>query len=109
MPGAKPVGTMAVADFQQGQCLETTVTMSPGKCYSVIATAAPSVQDVDLTLATTVAPPHGMAADSSVGPTAVIGAAPDCFEWALPTAGTMKVIVFVPAGQGVVAAQVFEK
>jgi hypothetical protein len=109
MPGAKPVGTTAVADFQQGQCLEMTLTMSPGKCYSVIATAAPSVQDLELTLATTMALSRAMAADGSVGPTAVIGAAPDCFEWALPTAGTMKVIVFVPVGHGVVAAQVFEK
>jgi len=49
------------------------------------------------------------AADQTTGSTAIIGAQPDCFKWALPVAGTMKLIVSVPQGQGLAAAQVFEK
>jgi hypothetical protein len=49
------------------------------------------------------------AADSSVGPTAVLGENPNCFKWALPVAGTMKLIVIACAGRGLAAAQVFEK
>lgn len=113
MPGAKPIGTVSAAQFQQGQCLETTINMSPGKCYSVVATALPSVQNLDLALVPAALIP-GMpqvvaASDNSVGPNAVIGEAPNCFKWALPMPGTMKLIVSVPAGQGLAAAQVFEK
>ena len=50
MAGFKPVGSPMAGQFQQGQCLETTVSMSPGKCYSVVATALPTVQNLDLAL-----------------------------------------------------------
>jgi hypothetical protein len=50
-----------------------------------------------------------MAADQTTGPTAVVGAAPNCFKWALPVGGPMKVVVRVSAGSGIAAAQVFEK
>ena len=113
MTGAKPVGKVAAAQFQQGQCLETLVNMSPGRCYSVVATALPGVQNLDLSLVPNVAIPGLQqvvaASDNSVGPNAVIGEAPNCFKWALPMAGTMKLIVSVSAGQGLAGAQVFEK
>jgi hypothetical protein len=113
MPGAKPVGAPAAAQFQPGQCFELSVNMSPGKCYSVVATAAPTVQNVDLALVSTIGLP-GLplvvaASDNSVGPNAVLGENPNCFKWALPAAGAMKLIVSVSAGQGLAAAQVFEK
>ncbi len=41
MPGAKPLGALIAAQFQPGQCLKTTVTLSPGKCYSIVGTSAP--------------------------------------------------------------------
>lgn len=113
MAGSKPVGSPVAAQFQPGQCLETTITMSPGKCYSVVASALPTVQNLDLALVPSVSlpglPQVVAASDNSVGPNAVIGEAPNCFKWALPAAGTMKLIVSVPAGQGLAAAQVFEK
>lgn len=113
MPGAKPVGAPVAGQFQQGQCLETIVSMSPGKCYSVIASALPSVQNLDLALVPNLELP-GLprvvaAADNSTGASAVLGESPNCFKWALPAAGTMKLLVRVSAGQGVAAAQVFEK
>lgn len=113
MPGAKAVGVPIAAQFQQGQCLEVTVNMTPGKCYSVVAGGLPTIQNLDLSLvaaATLPGLPQMVAAsDKSVGPTATLGDAPSCFKWALPVAGTMKLIVSVSAGQGLAAAQVLEK
>ncbi len=113
MAGAKAIGAPIAAQFQQGQCLEVTVNMTPGKCYSVVAGGLPTVQNLDLSLvAAAILPglPQVVAAsDSSVGPTSVLGETPNCFKWALPMAGTMKLIVSVSAGQGLAAAQVFEK
>jgi hypothetical protein len=113
MPGAKPLGSPVAAQFQQGQCIETNVSMSPGKCYSVVASGLPSVQNLDLALVP-VGPVPGFpqvvaASDDSVGSTSVLGASPHCFKWALPVAGSMKLIVSVSSGQGLAAAQVFEK
>ena len=113
MPGAKALGSPIAAQFQQGQCIETVVSMSPGKCYSVVASALPGIQNVDLALVS-ISPLPGVpqvvaASDDSVGPTAVLGANPNCFKWALPLAGTMKLILSAASGQGIAAAQVFEK
>jgi hypothetical protein len=113
MPGAKPAGAPIAAQFQQGQCAEITVNMAPGKCYSVVGAALPTVQNLDLALVPSVALP-GLplaiaAADNSTGPSAVLGENPNCFKWPLPVSGTMKLIVGVSAGQGLAAAQVFEK
>ena len=113
MPGAKPLGAPIAAQFQQGQCIETVVSMSPGKCYSVVASGLPGIQNVDLALVS-MSPIPGVpqvvaASDDSVGPTAVLGQSPNCFKWALPLAGTMKLILSAPNGQGIAAAQVFEK
>jgi hypothetical protein len=113
VPGSRPLGSPIAAQFQQGQCVETVVNMSPGKCYSVVASALPGVQNVDLALVP-IGPVAGLpqvvaASDDSVGPTSMLGASPNCFKWALPLAGSMKLIVSVSGGQGVAAAQVFEK
>lgn len=112
-PGAKPVGTAIGGNFQQGQILESQVQMNPGKCYTVVGAAMPTVQNLDIELVPLMPVPGLaspiMAADQSQGPTAVVGANPNCFKWALPVGGPMKVIVRVSAGQGMAGAQVYEK
>jgi hypothetical protein len=50
-----------------------------------------------------------VAADSTQANTAIVGQQPNCYKWALPMGGTMKVVVKAAAGQGMAAAQVFEK
>jgi hypothetical protein len=111
-PGAKPIGTAVVGNFQQGQVLETQVQMNPGKCYTVVGAAVPTVTNLDLEIVPVMpvpgAPPV-MAADQTQGSTAVVGAAPNCFKWALPVGAPMKIVVRVSAGQGIAAAQVYEK
>jgi hypothetical protein len=104
---------VAAGNFQQGQVLETQVQMNPGKCYTVVGAAVPTVTNLDIELVPLMPVPGlaspVMAADQTQGSTAVVGAAPNCFKWALPVGGPMKVVLRVSAGQGMAAAQVYEK
>ena len=113
MPGAKPILPQALAgNFTQGQSLETTFQMNPGKCYTVVGAGLPTVQNLDISLVPTVAIPGlqaVMAADNTQGSTAVVGAKPNCFKYALPMGAPVKMIMTVSAGQGAAAAQVYEK
>jgi hypothetical protein len=113
MAGAKPVGPALAGNFQQGQQLEAQVQMNPGKCYTVVGAGVPTIQNLDIQLVPAISipglPAAVAAADQSQGPTAVVGEKPNCFKWALPVGGTMKVVMSVSAGQGVAAAQVYEK
>jgi hypothetical protein len=112
MPGSKPVGSALAGQFAQGQSLEQVIPMQSGKCYTVIAVGAPPVQNVDIQLLLTV-PIAGynltQAADTDTGNTAVIGKKPDCYKWAWPVGGQLKLMLTVSAGEGVAAAQVFEQ
>src|SRR6187402_2074036 len=113
-PGAKPVGAAIAGNFAQGQSLEQTVQMNPGKCYTIVGAGVPTtVTNLDIQLVPSVVipglPAAVVAADSTQGATAIVGQQPNCYKWALPMGGTMKVVVSVSAGQGMAAAQVFEK
>jgi hypothetical protein len=111
--GAQPVGALVAGQCTTGQSLEADVPVQPGRCYTVVGAALAPVQDLDLQLSA----PLGvtglgspvLAEDKSDGPTAVLGESPHCFKWAWPQAATMKLVVRVQAGQGVVAAQVYAK
>ncbi len=111
-PGAKPLGAAVVGMFQPGQQLETVVQMQPGKCYTVIAAGLPAITELNVQLVAQM-PIPGMnpvlAQDQGTGPNATLGKAPNCYKWALPLAGAVKVITTVAAGQGVAAVQVYEK
>jgi len=111
--GAKPVGDAVVGNFGANQTLEFAVQLQPNKCYTVIAAGLPPVSEVGLQLQlTTVLPGMApvLAVDSDRGPTAVIGKKSQCYKWTvgvIPAPG--KVVVQVPGGTGLVAAQVYEK
>lgn len=112
-PGAKPVGAAIAGNFTQGQSLDQTVQMNPGKCYTIVGVGVPTIQNLDIQLVPSISipglPAAVVAADSTQGATAIVGQQPNCYKWALPMAGTMKVVITVSAGQGMAAAQVFEK
>ncbi len=109
-PGAKPLGSPMVGMFQAGQQLESTITMQPGKCYTVIAAAVPGgISELNVQLAAAIPPFPVIAQDQTTGPQAVVGKTPNCYKWALPFAGQTKVITTAAAGQGVAAVQVYEK
>lgn len=111
--GAKPVGSAIAGNFQQGQSLESQVQMNPGKCYTVVGVGLPPVTNLDISLVPALPvpglPAATMAADNTVSPNAIVGEKPNCFKWAFPMSGMMKIIMTVSQGSGVAAAQVFEK
>jgi len=111
--GAKPVGSAIAGNFQQGQTLEAQVQMNPGKCYTVVGVGLPPVTNLDIALVPALPipglPAATMAADNTVASTAIVGDKPNCFKWAFPMSGMMKVVMTVSQGSGVAAAQVFEK
>lgn len=110
--GAVPVGSLVAGQFAQGQSLREPLTMNPGACYTVVAVAAAPVTEVDLALTPAVSVPGfnpTAAKDPETGLVATIGKKPNCFRWALPAAGSMTLTLTVAAGQGVAAAEVYEK
>lgn len=110
--GARPLGELVAGQFTQGQSLREPVTLKPGACYTVVAVALAPVTEVDVAL-TPALPIPGFnptaAKDSETGLVATIGKKPNCFKWALPAEATMTLTLTVPGGQGVAAAQLYEK
>jgi hypothetical protein len=110
--GAKPVGSAMVANFQQGQSIENQIQLQPGKCYTVVAAALPPVTEVNVKfLAVALVPGTGMvmAQDNETGTQAVLGEQPNCYKNPAPIAVPMRVVLEVAGGQGLAAAQVYEK
>ncbi len=111
-PGATPVGAVIAGSFQPGQTLESQIQLEPGRCYTVVGAAVPSVQNLDIKLMPAVNIPGVapvIASDQTVASTAVLGEQPNCYKWAAPFAAPMKVVITVSSGQGIAAAQVYVK
>jgi hypothetical protein len=110
--GAKPIGSVMAANFQQGQALEAQVQMEPGRCYTVVGAGVPPVAELDIKLVA-ITPMAGMApilaVDNTTGLQAVLGEKPNCFKWAWPIPAPVKVVVTVTSGSGLAAAQLFGK
>ncbi len=110
--GAKPLGSPLVGNFTAGQSLTTDLQLQPGKCYTVVAAALPPVTEVDVKFVA-VSPIPGsamiLAQDNDAGAQAVLGEKPNCYKNALPMAVPVRMVLEVPAGQGIAAAQVYEK
>jgi hypothetical protein len=86
--------------------------LQPNKCYSVVAVGMPPIAELNVQiLAVTIIPGMApiLATDQDTGATAVLGKKPTCYKWALPFPASVKVSVQSAGGQGVAAAQVFEK
>lgn len=108
-PGMKPLGGASGGMFQAGQCVETQVTLTPGKCYTAVASGV-GVSEVDVQLILAAGPVNQtIAQDNTTGPTAVLGESPNCFKWLAPIPGTVKLVLKASAGQGPAAVQLFEK
>jgi len=105
--GAKPFGNMIVANFAQGQTFEQSIQLQANKCYTVVAAGLPGVSEVNIKLMTPLIPTT-LAQDNSTGPQATLGGNPNCWKNG-PLPAPMRVVLEVPAGQGIVAAQIYEK
>jgi hypothetical protein len=105
--GAKALGAMIVANFAQGQTLEQSIQLQANKCYTIVAAGAPGVNEVNIKLMLPVIPTT-IAQDNTTGPQATLGQNPTCWKNG-PIPSPMRVVFDVPSGQGIVAAQIYEK
>lgn len=110
--GAIPVGETLVGNFATGGSLDVPLQLNPNKCYTVVAVGLPPVTDVNIEI-TLVTPLPGMtpvlAVDQEAGPQAVLGKKAGCYRWAFGMSAPAKLVVKVPGGSGLVAAQAYEK
>ena len=110
--GAKPLGAPVVGNFAAGQNLTSDLQLQPGKCYTVVAAALPPISEVDVKFVA-ISPIPGsamiLAQDKDTGNQAVLGKKPNCYKNAMPIAVPVRMVLEVPAGQGIAAAQVYEK
>jgi hypothetical protein len=115
-PGAAKEGNAIAGNFQQGQTLEQTFTMAPGKCYTIVANSM-GVTQLDITAAL-ITPIPGMNAQFGeakgkpgvAGSQAVLGAKANCLKLALsPIPVQAKFTITATKGAGLAAAQLFVK
>lgn len=114
--GAAKEGNPVAGNFQQGQTIEQTFTMQPGKCYTVVA-ASVGITQLDIT-ASLITPIPGMAAQfgsatgkpGMAGSQAVLGSKANCLKLALiPMAVQAKFTITASKGAGLAAAQLYSK
>ncbi len=110
--GSKAVGAALVGNVGGTVTLEQQIMLQPNKCYSVVAVGMPPISELNVQiLAVTIIPGMApvLATDQDTGASATLGKKPNCYKWALPLPAAVKVVVTAAGGQGVAAAQVFEK
>lgn len=110
--GSKPLGTAFVGNVGGAQTLEQQIMLQPNKCYSAVAVGMPPISELNVQfVAVTIIPGMApiLATDQDTGPSATLGKKPNCYKWALPLPVAVRVLVTAAGGQGVAAAQVFEK
>lgn len=110
--GSKALGAAMVGNVGGAQTLEQQIMLQPNKCYSVVAVGMPPISELNVQLlAVTIIPGMApiLATDQDTGASATLGKKPNCYKWALPLPVPVKVVVTAAGGQGVAAAQVFEK
>lgn len=104
--GARQMGAPFAGQFAPGQQLEQKVQLTEGKCYTVVAAGLPPVAEVNLELFVE-GESEPVSKDETTGVQAVLGSRNACFQ---PSAsGPYRLVLWVEKGQGVAAAQVFQK
>jgi len=104
-------GQAFAGQFQEGQTLEQALTIQAGKCYTVLATSAGTISQLDITLVLEQSPlPAVVLAQGSGATAATIGGkSSGCFKNSLPVGGPGKVVLKATRGGGIAGAQVFSK
>ncbi len=104
--GARQFGAPFAGQFAEGQILERKVQLTQGKCYTFMAAGLPPISEVDLELYVD-GGDDAVAKDATVGLQAVIGSRTECYQ--PQETGPHKLVLSVSKGQGIAAAQVFQK
>lgn len=111
--GARPFGAPFAGQFAEGQILQQRVQLSVGRCYTVVAAGAPPVRELNVALYALDEQGQRqggepLATDADQGAQAVLGRRNTCFQ---PLEGQTQLLLVlqVAEGNGVAAAQVYEK
>jgi hypothetical protein len=110
--GSKALGAAFVGNVGGAQTLEQQIMLQPNKCYSAVAVGMPPIAELNVQfVAVTIIPGMApiLATDQDTGASATLGKKPNCYKWVAPFPVATRVVVSAAAGQGVAAAQVFEK
>ena len=110
-PGMSKEGPLVAAQFQQGQVLETPLTLQPNKCYAVLAVGV-GIQEVDITLQLTTPIPNmnpTLAHDTGTGSQGSLGGKGNCYKWQVPVAAQAKFVITATRGAGMAAGQAYSK
>lgn len=104
--GSRPFGSPFAGQFQEGQGLIKKLQLTAGKCYTIVGMGLPPLTEVDIKL---VDPKDGriVLQDETTGPQAVLGSRDQCYL--AEQGGAFSVVLIATQGQGIAAAQVFQK
>lgn len=119
-PGMQPEGAAVCHVVPEGQTASSEVfVLQQGYCYTILGASLPGVTELDMQLdldLTGGAPALAnlglkplLLTDTEAGPNAAMGAKQQCYKWAFPIPGAVRVTLKPRAGSGPVAAQVFKK
>ena len=109
-PGMKPDGEAVVGNVPEGGQLTYEFLMLPGKCYTVLGTGFPPVQELDMVLSPKVPIPGlVLGADQTTGANASIAPGKACYKNPLPIGAQVVLTVKATRGAGTVGAQVYAK
>lgn len=111
--GMAPAGSAMAASFKAGQTLEFQLTLSPGRCYTILATGPASIQAMEMTVSMSLPglpmPPAVIAQGSGTSSASIGGKASGCYKNPMPLTLPATVTVKVTAGTGVAGVQVYGK
>jgi hypothetical protein len=110
--GMQPEGSAFAGNFQQGQTLEQSLQLEPGKCYTVVGAGGPGITELDVTIVAQPAPiipPQVIAQDNQTGPNATLGGGGNCFRNPSPVGIPAKVVLTARSGGGMAVAQIYKK
>jgi hypothetical protein len=110
--GMQPEGSAFAGNFQQGQTLEQSLQLEPGKCYTVVGAGGPGITELDVQIVAQPAPiipPQVVAQDNQTGPNATLGGGGNCFRNPSPVGIPAKVVVTARTGGGIAVAQIYKK
>lgn len=109
-PGMVAEGQLMSARLQPGAHAEGSLTLQPGKCYTILGFGGIGVFDYQLNLITVPPmPPQVLAQSPATGVAPTIGPRDQCIRNPYPLPMTVKVDMHVIRGQGLVGAQAYKK
>lgn len=110
--GSKEMGPVFVGNVGGAVTLEQQITLTPNKCYSIVAVGMPPISELNVQLMMTTPLPTLsplLAVDQDAGGSAVLGKKPNCYKFVSLIPVVAKAVITAAGGQGIAAAQVFEK